>query len=307
MHEVPAVRDMHRGKARSEQDMTDFMRRIPSSGTRGDRAGRPVLRMAATAQQSILGKRIDVKDQDVTCRHRGAEPLQLMELAVIQFPLAILIDLLKKLLLIGGQADGLAGGELDLDAVLAEDRFGIGEAPVERHVRQRNRPKMEPHPVGEGIEAPIELLNGLLPDHPVIDERPAGLLKLFDDSLGFFAVDPVGAVIGVARRVGHGIAEVQQRHLYEVHGPTRRTGVQRGTVRRDLIESVARLEARRGEGHGVSPFLCPLFQQRLLAETRGAGVEEWLARLAHGEFDRSSPAGKLKIALTAHPSTIRPV
>ena len=58
---------------------------------------------------------------------------------------------------------------------------------------------------------------------------------------------------------------------------------------------------------GSRPFLCPLFQQRLLAETRGAGVEEWLARLAHGEFDRSSPAGKLKIALTAHPSTIRPV
>ncbi len=155
--------------------------------------------------------------------------------------------------------------------------LGIGEAPMERHVRQRNRSKMEFHPVCESIEAPIKLLHGLLPDHTVINERPAVLLKLFDDTLGFFTVDAIGAVVGIARRVGHGIAEIQQRHLHEVHGSTRRTRVQRGTVRRDLVQSVARLETRRGQGHGVAPFLCPLFQQRLLAEAGGAAVEERLA------------------------------
>lgn len=269
VHQIPMVRHMHRSKTRSEQDMTDFMRRIPGPGTRGDRAGRPVLRVTATAQQIIVGKRIDVKNQNVTRRRRRAEPLQLIELPVLQFPLAILIDLLEQLLLIGGQPKGLAGGELDLDAILAEHDLGIGQAPVERHVRQRNRPEMEPHPVFEGSKASIKLLNGLLPDHAVIDERPAIFLELFDDSLGFLTVDAIGAVVGIARRVGHGIPEIQQRHLHEMHRPADRALLQRGTVRRDLVQSVAWLEARRGEGHGVSPLSLSPISAAPAGERRG--------------------------------------
>ena len=88
---------MDRRKARSEQDVTDFMRGGPGPGAGSDTASRPVQRMAPTAQRLAVGKRADTEHEHIIGRSGRAAPMQLGELSVIQFPLAILIDPLEQL------------------------------------------------------------------------------------------------------------------------------------------------------------------------------------------------------------------
>lgn len=46
----------------------------------------------------------------------------------------------------------------------------------------------------ERVKTLIQFLKGLLPNHPVINQRATIFLELFDNSLGFFPVDPIGTV-----------------------------------------------------------------------------------------------------------------
>src|SRR5258708_6950390 len=85
----------------------------------------------------------------------------------------------------------------------------------------------------------VELADRLLSDDSVFREAGCLSLKLPDDLKGFLAVDAVGTGALVRRRNRHRVAQIDERHLHQMNGPSRRAAPEHRVVLLDGFQRIA--------------------------------------------------------------------